>query len=195
MKTFGCVAAIVLLSMACVAQAAPVELSVNGDFDTDLSGWVNLGTWATWTSNTPDGGGMAIAGGPYEPYMDNTAGFLTAGTYKLEFDAVSPDASAAAAGLVARIWTNGATALGSDSGYTCTYAEPLNAGWAHYSFTYTISGHDSDWAEVTIDSPAEGGNYIVDNVSLHQVVPEPGTVVLLITGLIGLLCYAWRKCK
>ena len=27
------------------------------------------------------------------------------------------------------------------------------------------------------------------------VVPEPGTLALLATGLIGLLCYAWRKRK
>ena len=27
------------------------------------------------------------------------------------------------------------------------------------------------------------------------VVPEPGTLALLVTGLIGLLCYAWRKRK
>lgn len=36
----------------------------------------------------------------------------------------------------------------------------------------------------------------VDNVRLDAtIIPEPGTVVLLITGLAGLLCYAWRKCK
>ena len=29
----------------------------------------------------------------------------------------------------------------------------------------------------------------------YSVVPEPGTLVLLATGLIGLLCYAWRKRK
>ncbi|MCD4726183.1 MAG: PEP-CTERM sorting domain-containing protein [Pirellulales bacterium] len=27
------------------------------------------------------------------------------------------------------------------------------------------------------------------------VIPEPGTLALLATGLIGLLCYAWRKRK
>ena len=28
-----------------------------------------------------------------------------------------------------------------------------------------------------------------------RVVPEPGTIVLLASGLMGLLCYAWRKRK
>ena len=30
-------------------------------------------------------------------------------------------------------------------------------------------------------------------VSMRELVPEPSMVVLLLTGLIGLLCYAWRK--
>jgi hypothetical protein len=34
---------------------------------------------------------------------------------------------------------------------------------------------------------------ILNGVQLVQGVPEPGTIVLLGTGLIGLLCYAWRK--
>lgn len=35
----------------------------------------------------------------------------------------------------------------------------------------------------------------MDNFKIEGTVPEPGTVVLLATGLIGLLCYAWRKRK
>jgi hypothetical protein len=31
------------------------------------------------------------------------------------------------------------------------------------------------------------GNFVLTNV------PEPGTIVLLVTGLVSLLCYAWRK--
>ena len=36
-----------------------------------------------------------------------------------------------------------------------------------------------------------GGEYQYTDI----VVPEPSTLVLLTTGLIGLLCYAWRKRK
>jgi hypothetical protein len=36
---------------------------------------------------------------------------------------------------------------------------------------------------------------IVNGFQVREVVPEPGTIVLAFTGLIGLLCYAWRKRK
>ena len=37
-------------------------------------------------------------------------------------------------------------------------------------------------------------DYFVDNVTLSSSpVPEPGTITLLSAGLIGLVCYAWRK--
>lgn len=44
-----------------------------------------------------------------------------------------------------------------------------------------------------------GGGYqssaAFDNFTITGVVPEPGTLVLVATGLLGLLCYAWRKRK
>ena len=32
-----------------------------------------------------------------------------------------------------------------------------------------------------------------DDVGISSVVPEPSTIALLTTGLLGLLAYAWRK--
>ncbi len=40
-----------------------------------------------------------------------------------------------------------------------------------------------------------GSYYWVDDCELVGAVPEPSTLALLATGLIGLLCYAWRKRK
>jgi hypothetical protein len=43
---------------------------------------------------------------------------------------------------------------------------------------------------------ANDGNANIQEFSVSGVVtPEPGTIVLLATGLIGLLCYAWKKRK
>ena len=33
----------------------------------------------------------------------------------------------------------------------------------------------------------------IDNVKLSVATPEPSTLALLATGLLGLLAYAWRK--
>lgn len=42
---------------------------------------------------------------------------------------------------------------------------------------------------------AISGVMVVDYVRLGQVIPEPGTLALLATGLLGFLAYAWRKRK
>lgn len=45
--------------------------------------------------------------------------------------------------------------------------------------------------------PAGSGpmNFYLDDVHLGEPIPEPGTLLLLATGLAGLLAYAWRKRK
>jgi hypothetical protein len=44
-------------------------------------------------------------------------------------------------------------------------------------------------------SLAVGGNWygIIDNVALTSTLPEPSTLILLLTSGLGLLAYAWRK--
>jgi hypothetical protein len=41
------------------------------------------------------------------------------------------------------------------------------------------------------DTPSNVANQIAE-VQFHTT-PEPGTVIMLLTGLIGLVCYAWRR--
>jgi hypothetical protein len=42
--------------------------------------------------------------------------------------------------------------------------------------------------------PNGDGWFIMASASIPGVlVPEPSTLILLATGLLGLLCYAWRR--
>ncbi len=49
----------------------------------------------------------------------------------------------------------------------------------------------NNWCGFSLEAASQG----VRNGSFDAVVPEPSTLALLATGLIGLLCYAWRKRK
>ena len=47
----------------------------------------------------------------------------------------------------------------------------------------------------TNSSGSRGFTGAIDEVVVSNLVPEPTALVLLATGLIGLLAYAWRKRK
>ena len=38
----------------------------------------------------------------------------------------------------------------------------------------------------------EVSSYFIDNVSV-QIIPEPSAIIMLVTGMIGLICCGWRK--
>ena len=73
------------------------------------------------------------------------------------------------------------------------------------SHIYTVTGLDnlSIFDAITGLWTATGHNYVELNLSpgggilvgLTSAVPEPGSLVLLVTGVTGLLAYAWRKRK
>ncbi len=66
----------------------------------------------------------------------------------------------------------------------------LTDGWVGGDYERLIfgdcSGLDNGTAEV---------DYVRFTKGAYAPIPEPSTVALLATGLIGLLCYAWRKRK
>ncbi len=104
------------------------------------------------------------------------------------------------------VWSNILTAteaktvysLGTSLAYNAKDAESLFDLFAAGSGTALVGGQT--WAPATglVGAAGDvGANYVVlDGVGGGvQVVPEPGTLSLLLAGAIGLLVFAWRKRK
>ena len=78
-------------------------------------------------------------------------------------------------------------------GYTGSLGLTTNAGdavWTQYTFAFTPD--TTTTATLSFHGLAQSTGVFMDDVSV-TAIPEPGTLALLATGLLGLLCYAWRK--
>ncbi len=109
------------------------------------------------------------------------------------------------------VWGDQLTATEAKALYSLGNDTVLNYGALDAQKLYDIfamgpdgSGTTSDgttWVYTTGLLGAEGAvvnghtALILDGFNGVQIIPEPGTLALLVTGLIGLLCYAWRKRK
>lgn len=88
---------------------------------------------------------------------------------------------------------------------TFTSAQMTSAEFVDLTYTFTptaqqvadFGGQKVMIAVCAYPGTAGGGRIAFDNVRMETqgVVPEPGTLVLLASGLMGLLAYAWRKRK
>ena len=67
------------------------------------------------------------------------------------------------------------------SGGTAT-VNRSDTGLAAGTYYFGMAGYDGGASGI-----------VMDNLSSTATVPEPSAIVLVVTGLIGLLAYAWRK--
>jgi hypothetical protein len=61
--------------------------------------------------------------------------------------------------------------------------------------TFTADSTGTQRIDWLANAPDNWEYNIVNGFQVREMVPEPGTIVLALTGLIGLVCYAWRKRK
>jgi hypothetical protein len=131
--------------------------------------WGFSGTVATWNGNTAHLGTLSVP---------------TGGTQALGVDLVY--------GGVATSGFSGTFHM--TDGSTQAFNLTLPAGVDKNVHTFIgLTSSATPISSITINAESVAGAWVGD-IS-YQATPEPGTIVLLTTGLIGLLAYAWRKRK
>ncbi len=95
-------------------------------------------------------------------------------------------------------WTNFTATAAPDAWHTLvirhqngTSAWSISIDGSDFEAFSWSGASNGNWSKIW--TGANGDGYEI--ASYDAVVPEPSTLALLATGLIGLLCYAWRKRK
>jgi hypothetical protein len=177
--------------------------------DNDFAGTTNVGGVPTNASGIlPDGGQVGLLSKGVHPSNGSVYDFRLAQqtehtivpgeTYTLKFYAGSSleqNANWAWSGMTANLLDGSGTVIGSQVITTA----PTAGTFSLYTLNATASASNTGLLTVQFVSEAKpaGSNFAheyVDNVSL-TATPEPSTLVLVASGLLGLLCYAWKKRK
>ena len=146
---------------------------------------------------------------PIFSYADGTVGSnwgaANSGHVGQEYTDVSHSATinlAAGTGTI-HVWCNNWTWDwdGTNGTFDATLADATNVSTTmpRAAMEHVVLNYSTDVAQsltITVGNAGTNGNAGFYALAVSAApVPEPGTCVLIATGLIGLACYAWRKRK
>lgn len=198
---------LIALSLPLFAQALP-NLVVNGSFESVAvanGSWTLSPTLTGWSVLAGPGTSFEVRNGAVGTAFDGSnfieldtngnttigqsfSGLTAGGQYQLSF-AYSPRISQAAS-------TNGIEVLwnGVQQGSTMTGTGGSAHAWQVYNFTVTaLGGIDQLSFRSVGTSDSLGGS--LDAVSLTSAVPEPGSLMLMLAGLVGVATIKRRSLR
>ena len=211
MKRFTLISALAIILSSGAAQAASFT---NGSFETSLS---NPGGFTTLNSGNTDIAGWQVVSGSVD-YIGNYWAAADGsrsidmdgnnpGAIRQTFDTVMNQKYTVTFDLAGNPDVGSLKTLGAsiDGGLvqTSTFdstghskGSTSGMGWTEESFTFTAASPSTSLTFASLDNSNSAWGPALDNVNVTLAgapVPEPGTMMLLGAGLLGLTIYAKRR--